>query len=262
MVIPGKSSAIPETDPVTPLRWRTATVAAVRDETTRARSLVLRVDEWPGHLAGQHIDVRLTSADGYQAQRSYSIASSPQALELEILVEQIPGGEVSPYLTQEVRPGDRFEVRGPIGGYFVWKAAQGGPLLLVAGGSGIAPLASMLAYRAQAAPGVPTRILYSARTTADIIFRKNLELWAQRDPSFTVIHTITRAAVAEWPGYRRRIDLEMLREVAFRPDEAPLAYICGPSAMVEHTANGLVSLGYAPERVRTERFGPSGDPPP
>jgi ferredoxin-NADP reductase len=237
-----------------------AEVAAIHDETPRARSLALQVDGWPGHVAGQHVDVRLTSSDGYQAQRSYSIASAPGESRLELLVERIPDGEVSPYLTQEARREDRFELRGPIGGYFVWTAAYGGPLLLVGGGSGIAPLASILAYRAQAARGVPTRVLYSVRTAADISFKTKLEDWAQQDPSLAVTYTLTRAHPVEWSGYRRRIDVDMLREVAFGPREAPLAYVCGPTAMVERTADGLVALGYTAGRVRTERFGPSGDP--
>jgi ferredoxin-NADP reductase len=221
---------------------------------------VLRVEGWSGHLAGQHLDVRLTAADGYQAQRSYSIASAPQASQLELLVERIPDGEVSPYLTQEVRPGDRIELRGPIGGYFVWTAAHGGPLLLIGGGSGIVPLASILSYRAQVATGLSTRVLYSVRTAEDIILKTQLELWAQRDPALSVFLTLTRAAPADWSGYRRRIDADMLRESAFEPQKAPLVYVCGPTAMVETTADGLVGLGHPPERVRTERFGPSGDP--
>jgi ferredoxin-NADP reductase len=263
MVTPGKSSAIAVTErpPTTRLQWRIAEVTGIRDETPRARSLTLRVDGWTGHIAGQHMDVRLTAADGYQAQRSYSIASIPRTTELELLVDRIPGGEVSPYLTHEVRPGDRIELRGPIGGYFVWTAAHGGPLMLVAAGSGIAPLASMLAYRAQAAPGLPTRLLYSVRTSTDIIFRAELDSWARDDPTLRVSLTLTRGAPTDWTGYHRRIDADMLREVAFSREEPPLAYVCGPTSMVEQTADHLVALGYPPERVRTERFGPSGDPP-
>ena len=242
------------------LEWRIAEVTAIRDETPRARSLTLRVADWTGHIPGQHMDVRLTAADGYQAQRSYSIASIPKPLELELLVDRIPEGEVSPYLTGEVRPGDRIEMRGPIGGYFVWTAAHGGPLLLLAAGSGVAPLASMLAYRAHAAPGLPTRLLYSARSYADIIFRAQLDSWAREDSSLTVSLTLTRGAPAGWTGYRRRIDADMLREVAFSANQSPLAYVCGPTSMVEQTADHLVALGYPPDRIRTERFGPSGDP--
>jgi ferredoxin-NADP reductase len=262
MAIPGKSSATAVTKgpPATRLQWRIAEVTALRDETPRARSLTFRVADWTGHIAGQHMDVRLTAADGYQTQRSYSIASIPQASELELLVDLIPEGEVSPYLTQEVRPGDRIEMRGPIGGYFVWTAAHGGPLMLIAAGSGVVPLASMLAYRAQSAPGLPTRLLYSVRTSEDVIFRARLDSWARQDPTLTVVLTLTRGAPTDWTGYRRRIDVDMLRQVAFSCDQSPLAYVCGPTSMVEETADHLVALGYPPERVRTERFGPSGDP--
>jgi len=221
---------------------------------------VLKVEGWPGHLAGQHVDVRLTAADGYQVQRSYSIASAPQSARLELLVERIPDGEVSPYLTEVARPGDRFELRGPIGGYFVWGADRGGPLFLIGAGSGIAPLASMLADRAEAAAGLPTRLLYSARTEEDIIFRSQLNAWAKKDPTLAVTVTLTRAVPSGWSGYQRRIDLEMLREVAFPPTQTPLAYVCGPTSMVEKAADHLVSLGYPPSRIFTERFGPSGEP--
>jgi ferredoxin-NADP reductase len=262
MATPGKSSATAVTDrpPATRLQWRIGEVTAIRDETPRARSLTLRIADWTGHIPGQHMDVRLTAADGYQAQRSYSIASIPQSLELELLVDRIPEGEVSPYLTQEVRPGDRIELRGPIGGYFVWTATHGGPLMLFAAGSGVVPLASMLAYRAQAAAGLPTRLLYSARTYDDIIFRAQLDSWARHDPTLTVFLTLTRGAPPHWAGHQRRIDVDMLREVAFSPYLSPLAYVCGPTSMVEQTADHLLALGYPPERIRTERFGPSGDP--
>jgi ferredoxin-NADP reductase len=262
MEILGKSSAtaVTEAIPEPRLPWRIAEVASTRDETSRARTLALNVEGWPGHLAGQHVDVRLTAADGYQAQRSYSIVSAPQSARLELLVERIPDGEVSPYLTEVARPGDRFELRGPIGGYFVWATDRGGPLFLIGAGSGIAPLASMLAYRAEAAAGLATRLLYSARTEEDIIFRPQLKAWAEKDPTLVVTVTLTRAARSGWSGYRRRIDLEMLREVAFPPTETPLAYVCGPTSMVEQTADHLVALGYPPSRIFTERFGPSGEP--
>ena len=198
MATPGKSSATPAIEQKAPLHWRRAELIATRQETARARSLLLKVEGWPGHVAGQHVDVRLTAADGYQAQRSYSITSSPGPSELELMVELIPDGEVSPYLAHDIRPGDQFEVRGPIGGYFVWTPDHGGPLLLLAGGSGIAPLASMLAARAQAARGMPTRLLYSVRTAADIIFRDRLERWAQEDASLQIIYTFTRQAPAGW----------------------------------------------------------------
>src|SRR5215469_2301572 len=249
MAIPGRSSVTPGTDSagVPRLSWRTADIVAVRS------------DGWQGHQAGQHVDVRLTAADGYQAQRSYSISSAPAANELELLVDYVSDGEVSPYLTREARVGDHFEVRGPIGGYFIWNAAYGGPLLLVAGGSGIAPLASILAYRAAVARGLATRVLYSVRTAADIIFQERLEAWKRADPSLMVSLTLTRSAPSDWSGHRGRIDAAMLREVAFAAAEAPLAYVCGPTAMVEQVADALVSVGYPAGRVRTERFGPSGE---
>jgi len=262
MGILGKNSgtAATEATPSTRLPWWIAEVVSTRDETPRARTLALNVEGWPGHLAGQHVDVRLTAADGYQAQRSYSIASAPQSAKLELLVERIPDGEVSPYLTEVVRPGDRFELRGPIGGYFVWAADRGGPLFLIGAGSGIAPLAAMLAYRYEAAAGLPTRLLYSARTEEDIIFRSQLNAWVEKDPALAVTVTLTRTAPSAWRGYQRRIDLEMLREVAFPPTQTPLAYVCGPTSMVEKAADHLVSLGYPPARIFTERFGPSGEP--
>jgi len=231
----------------------------VRDEAAHARSRVLAVEGWQGHTAGQHVDVRLTAADGYQAERSYSISSAPQASQLELLVDCIPGGEVSPYLTREARGGDRFELRGPIGGYFVWTPDHGGPLQLIAGGSGIAPLASILAERAVTARCLPTRVLYSVRTAQDIMFKERLEGWTGDDPALTVSLTLTRSAPADWTGYRRRIDAVMLREVAFETSDKPIAFVCGPTTMVEAAANALVSVGYPADRIRTGRFGPSGD---
>jgi ferredoxin-NADP reductase len=250
---------VTERSAVTRLPWRIGEITSTRDETPRARTLVLNVEGWPGHLAGQHVDVRLTAADGYQAQRSYSIASAPQNPKLELLIERIANGEVSPYLTGVARPGDRVELRGPIGGYFVWSAPEGGPLLLIGAGSGIAPLASMLAHRAEAAAGLPTRLLYSARSAEDIIFQEQLHAWAGKDPALAVSLTLTRAVPSGWNGYTRRIDLDMLREVAFPATRAPLAYVCGPTSMVEKAADSLVTLGYPAARVRTERFGPSGE---
>lgn len=243
------------------LAWRLAEVTAVRDETPRARTLVLNVAGWSGHLAGQHVDVRLTADDGYQAQRSYSIASPPQSASLQLLIERIPDGEVSPYLTEVVRPGDRIELRGPIGGYFTWTAAEGGPLLLIGGGSGIVPLASILAYRDEAAVGLPTRLLYSARTAEDIIYRAQLDAWAKKDPTLGVALTLTRHAPSDWGGRRGRIDAGFLSELAFPAARDPLVFVCGPTSMVEQTADHLVRLGYAPARIRTERFGPSGETP-
>jgi ferredoxin-NADP reductase len=225
-------------------------VAELIDETPTVKTILLDAPEWPGHRAGQHLDVRLTAEDGYQAQRSYSIASPPDDDGLAITVERLDDGEVSPYLAEELVVGDKLELRGPIGGYFVWEADQGGPLLLVGGGSGVVPLMSMLRHRAAAAPDVPARLLYSARSLDDVIYREELE-------GFDVTYTLTREQPAGWTGYARRVDGEMLREVADL-NARELAYVCGPTRFVEAVADGLVGIGYAPERVRTERFGPTG----
>ena len=225
-------------------------------ETPRVVTLQLASDAWPGHLPGQHVDVRLTAEDGYQAQRSYSIASSPAAGRLALTIEDLPDGEVSPYLTEEVRPGDRFELRGPIGGYFTWTEATGGPLLLVAGGSGVVPLMSILRYRAAVGSEVPTVLLYSSRSWEEIIYRAELDRLSQ-DPRVRVLHTLTRSHPEGWTGYTRRIDRAMLAEAAAIAPGGR-AYVCGPTVLVENVASELVALGYSPERVKTERFGPSG----
>jgi ferredoxin-NADP reductase len=239
------------------LTWQLAEVVEAVPETPRVRSVALRVPAWPGHRPGQHLDVRLTAEDGYQAQRSYSIASAPEDARVVITVERIDDGEVSPYLVDELRAGDRLEVRGPIGGYFTWTAADGGPLLLVAGGSGIVPLMAMLRHRAAAGYAGATTLLYSSRTNEDIIYRTDLERLAA-DPSLRVIHTLTRAQPPGWTGYRRRIDFDMLAEVAPASAARALAFICGPTRMVENAAEILTALGYAAERIKTERFGPTG----
>ncbi|MCC6735843.1 MAG: ferredoxin reductase [Bauldia sp.] len=240
------------------LVWRTAEVLSVTEETRRVRTLALDVPGWPGHLAGQHLDVRLTAADGYTAQRSYSIASAPEAPHVELTVQQLEEGEVSPYLAHDVRPGDRFEVRGPIGGHFVWAASQGGPLFLIAGGSGVVPLMAMLRHRAAAGSTVPALLLHSSRTIADIIFRDELDALVAAGDGLRVIHTLTDAPPADWTGYRRRIDRAMIEEVGFPPAATPRCYICGPSGLVETAARALVELGHAPALVKTERFGPTG----
>ena len=217
----------------------------------------LESDDWPGHLPGQHVDVRLTAEDGYQAQRSYSIASAPAAERLDLTVEEIADGEVSPYLSEVLRPGDRLELRGPIGGYFTWTEAHGGPLLLVAGGSGVAPLMSMLRYRATIGSDIPATLLYSSRSWDEIIYREELDRLSA-DPALHVIHTLTRSHPDGWDGYTRRIDAAMLEEVAGKPEPGRLAYVCGPTQLVENVANDLVALGFPPARVKTERFGPTG----
>jgi ferredoxin-NADP reductase len=242
------------------LSWRLASVAEVRPETPRVASLALDVPGWAGHLAGQHVDVRLTAEDGYQAERSYSIASAPDGQRVELTVERLEDGEVSPYLAGELRTGDQFELRGPIGGYFVWEPALGGPLLLVAGGSGVVPLMAMLRHRAATGSRVPTRLLYSSRTLEDVIFRDELERLAAAGDGLTVTHTLTRAQPPGWQGYARRVDKGLLEEVGWPPGERPLAYVCGPTRLVEAVAGDLVALGHDPVRVRTERFGPTGVP--
>ncbi len=228
----------------------------VIDETTHARSIVLDPPEWPGHRAGQHVDVRLTADDGYQAQRSYSIGSAPEAGNLLLTVERIEDGEVSPYLTDELRPGDELELRGPIGGYFVWEESLGGPLLLVAGGSGIVPLRAMLRHRLAMDSSVPVRLLYSVRTQADVIYGDELARVAASGDA-DVRFTYTRQWPEGWQGYRRRIDRELLAEVSWPPEEQPLVYVCGPTPFVEVAASSLVELGHDAARIRTERFGPS-----
>jgi ferredoxin-NADP reductase len=237
--------------------WRTVTVEAVRVETTRARTLALTVPDWPGHRPGQHVDVRLTAEDGYQAARSYSIASAPESPTLDLTVELVDDGEVSPYLVDEARPGDTFEVRGPLGGYFVWTVEDGGPLLLVAGGAGLVPLMSMLRHRRERHADVPVRGLVSARSLEDLLYAEELEEIGKDDGAGVHV-TLTRDAPAGWTGYTRRVDRAMMSEIAFRPNERAHAYVCGPTSFVETAAAVLVDLGYDPATVRTERFGPTG----
>jgi ferredoxin-NADP reductase len=240
------------------LAWRIAEVREIIDETPRVRTLMLDVPGWPGHRPGQHVDVRLTGEDGYTAQRSYSIASAPEAKTVAITVERIATGEVSPYLASEVRPGDRFELRGPIGGYFVWTVANGGPLMLVAGGSGVAPLMAMLRHRAASGSSVRARLIYSSRAHEDIIYRDELARLVAAGDGLDVVHVLTRSQPAGWTGERRRIDVDMLTRLSFPPAERPLVYICGPTSLVETAARSLVTLGHDRKLIRTERFGPTG----
>jgi ferredoxin-NADP reductase len=242
------------------LTWQLGEVVATRPETARTKSITLTVPNWMGHQAGQHVDVRLTAEDGYQAERSYSIASPPEEQpRVTLTVERLDDGEVSPYLTEELRVGDKLELRGPIGGYFVWQARMGGPLLLVAGGSGIVPLMAMLRHRAATGSTVPIRLLYSSRSYADIIYRDELDRLVSSTTMLEVVHTLTRAQPPGWTGYQRRIDTDMLRDVAWPSDQYPLMYICGPTPFVETAAASLVTLGHEPGRVKTERFGPTGE---
>ena len=238
--------------------WRLADVVEVATETPRTKSLVLEVPDWEGHKAGQHVDVRLTAEDGYQAQRSYSIASAPEDERLVLTVDRLDDGEVSPYLTEVLMAGDKLELRGPIGGYFTWEEGDGGPLFLVGGGSGVVPLMAMIRHRAAVGSEVPVRLLYSSRSYEEIIYRKELENLATRDGSLEVIHTLTRSRPEGWSGYDRRIDAEMLSEVGWLPEESPLSFVCGPTPLVEAVGSALVGLGHDPARVKTERFGETG----
>jgi ferredoxin-NADP reductase len=236
------------------LTWVVATVEEVVDETPRVRTIVLDVPDWPGHRAGQHLDVRLTAEDGYRAEREYSIASAPGE-PVAITVERLEDGEVSPYLTEELRAGDGLELRGPIGGYFVWDPSDGGPLLLVAGGSGVVPLRAMLRHRQRSGSDLPVRLLYSSRTLEDVIYRRELDVLGD---GIDVVYTLTREQSSDWTGYARRVDAELLTEVAWPADGDPRAFVCGPTSFVETVATGLVELGYPPRRVKTERFGATG----
>jgi ferredoxin-NADP reductase len=236
------------------LSWQLGTVVEVVDETRTVRTVVLDLADWPEHRAGQHVDIRLTAEDGYRAERAYSIASAPGE-PVAITVERLEDGEVSPYLTEVLREGDELELRGPIGGYFVWRPEDGGPLLLVAGGSGVVPFRAMLRHRRRIGSEVATRLLYSSRTLEDVIYRAELD---QPESGVDVVQTLTRDQPAGWDGYTRRVDQEMLRGVAWPADESPLAFVCGPTSFVEVVADALVALGYAPARVKTERFGATG----
>jgi len=263
MEIPGTNNATVATDaarmPMGRLRWQTVSVESIEPLGRRAKVVHLRAPDWPGHLPGQHVDVRLTASDGYQAQRSYSVASAPHELRLSLAVECVAGGEVSPYLTTEVRPGDVFELRGPIGGYFVWDAAPGGLLFMCAGGSGVAPFMAVLEHRERVARGLPTTLLYSARSPEDAMFAARVDALARDDPALDVVWTYTREAPQAWKGYARRIDAAILRETAPPPDDRLLIYVCGPTSFVEGIATTLVELGYGPSSIRTERFGPSAE---
>lgn len=253
METPGKSSA------TVAISWQVATVTAIKPETPRVKTFTLAVPDWTEHRPGQHYDVRLTAPDGYQAQRSYSIASEPERRgEIDLTVEYLEDGEVSAYMHEVLVPGDQIEVRGPIGGYFVWQASTGTPLLLIAGGSGIVPLMAMLRHRAATGSTVPARLLYSSRGYDEIIYRQELDGLAAAGDGLEVFHTLTRSQPPGWAGYTRRIDSQMLREVAGPLSSTAVAYICGPTLLVESAANGLVEIGFPEAQVRTERFGPTG----
>jgi ferredoxin-NADP reductase len=234
------------------LIWMPASVAGAEQETPRVRTLELDVSDWPGHRAGQHLDVRLTAEDGYQAQRSYSIASAPGD-GVELTIERLDDGEVSPYLVDEAREGDQVEVRGPIGGYFVWDGDEPEPVLLVAGGSGVVPLMAMARHRARIGSDTAMRLIYSSRTWEDVIYRDELEALG-----LEVVHTLTREQPPGWTGYARRIDRDLLAESAWPASDSPRVYICGSTRFVDAAADGLLELGYEPDWIKTERFGATG----
>ena len=246
--------------PSSRLRWQTGVVTHVTEETYRAKTFTIQLPEWTPFRAGQHYDVRLTAPDGYQAQRSYSIASAPETRgTIDLTIEEIPGGEVSPYFHNVVEPGDRVELRGPIGGPFTWRAGDGGPLLLLAGGSGVVPLMSIIRHKLAAAPDANAILPYSARSLGDVIYWNVLKLAAEQDPTLSVCLTLTRDQPSGWSGYARRVERSMVKEVMRELDgELPLSYICGPTPFVEAVADILVAENLPPERIKTERFGPSG----
>jgi ferredoxin-NADP reductase len=238
------------------LTWQLASVVEITVETARVKTLAFDVPDWPGHRAGQHVDVRLTAEDGYQAERSYSIASAPDGARLELTVERLDDGEVSPYLTDELGLGDQIELRGPVGGYFVWEPAQGGPVLLVGGGSGIVPLMAMIRHRAAVGSAAEMRLLFSSRSWDEVIYREELERLA--GDGLSVVHTLTRSQPPGWSGYGRRVDAAMLEEVSSPVGEQPVSYVCGPTPFVEAVAQALLQLGHESQRIKTERFGPTG----
>jgi ferredoxin-NADP reductase len=244
--------------PVRRLEWQPAEVREIVVETFRVKSLRLHLPSWQGHLPGQHVDIRLTAEDGYQAQRSYSIASPPEEELLTLTVERVENGEVSPYLVGTLRTGDRFELRGPIGGYFVWTVAKRDPLYLIAGGSGIVPLMAMLRHRERRNGQAPALLLYSSRSLEEIIYREELDAMARRDPGLRVVNTLTRKQPEGWTGPRGRIDKALLAETRFPPDRNPKIFVCGPTPLVEDVSRFLVELGHDPLTIKTERFGPTG----
>jgi len=240
------------------LTWQFGTLAEVVHETPRVASLYFDVPDWQGHVAGQHVDVRLTADDGYQTERSYSIASAPDERRLALTVERLDDGEVSPYLVGDLRVGDKLELRGPIGGFFVWRGDGERPLLLIAGGSGVVPLMAMLRHRAAIKSTVPSRLLLSSRTQADIIYHAELSRLADAGDGLTVFHTLTREKPSGWAGFTRRVDEAMLKQVAWPKQDEPAVFICGPTSFVEAAAQLLVGMGYDPRSIKTERFGATG----
>jgi ferredoxin-NADP reductase len=242
------------------MMWHVGSVVALHDETATARTITLEVSDWPGHVAGQHVDVRLTASDGYSAVRSYSIASAPNSEgRVELTVERLPNGEVSPYLTQEVAVGDRLELRGPIGGWFVWRPEQTEPIQLVAGGSGIVPLMAMIRSRASAGSTAPFRLLYSVREPGAVFYRDELQALSDRDNSLSLTYAYTRAAPKDWPRPPGRIDAALTANTTWPSKLAPTCYVCGPTSFVESATDLLIASGNGRDKIRTERFGPTGD---
>jgi len=240
--------------------WHVGKVIALHDETATARTIILEVPDWPGHVAGQHVDVRLTAADGYSAARSYSIASAPNVdCRIELTIERLPDGEVSPYLTQELTVGDPLELRGPLGGWFVWRANQTEAIQLIAGGSGIVPLMAMIRSRTSAGNPAPFRLLYSVREPAAVFYREELQALSGRDSADSVTYAYTRAAPKNWPRPPGRIDAALIESAAWTSNLAPTCYVCGPTSFVESAASLLIASGHSPDKIRTERFGPTGD---
>jgi ferredoxin-NADP reductase len=242
------------------LDWQFVTATLFRQETARVRSITFEATAWAGHMAGQHVDIRLTAENGYQAQRSYSIASpAGRGPHVELTVERVSSGEVSEFLTEELRAGDTIELRGPIGGYFTWNPSISSPLMLIAGGSGVVPLMSMLRTRNRADNKVPAKLLYSSRSADDIIYRDELDRMAANRDGFDLVHTLTRGAPTGWKGQTRRVDRDMLAQCGFQATEEPRIFVCGPTSFVETVADQLVSLGHGESAIKTERFGPTGD---
>ena len=239
------------------LTWRVSTVTSVRGETATARTIALNVPGWPGHRAGQHVDVRLTAADGYSAQRSYSIASAPDGDHLELTVQRLPDGEVSPYLGQVLAAGDLLELRGPIGGWFVWEPGPA-PVLLVAGGSGVVPLMAMVRTRAATGTHSPFRLVYSVRGPDDALYAAELAERQRGDDGLQIDYVYTRTTPAGWPVPPGRIGAAALTTPGWAPDRSPAVFVCGPTGFVEAVANLLVNADHDPRAIKTERFGPSG----
>jgi ferredoxin-NADP reductase len=240
------------------LSWLTATVRDIVHENAQATTLALDVEDWPGHRPGQHVDVRLTAEDGYQAERSYSIASAPDDPALALTIERIDDGEVSPWMTDEAQVGDAFELRGPVGGYFVWDDSEPAPVLLVGGGSGVVPLMSMARHRIDRGVRTRMRMLYSARSADDLLYRAELDAMAEASDGFEVVFTLTRTWPPQWSGFRHRVDAQMLADVSYAERGTSPAFVCGPTSFVEAVSQGLLLVGYTAGRVKTERFGPSG----